>query len=459
VSMLVLRGAVSPPRFARASQGRSSLPRIVMAAALCAFAIAVAAPAAPDAQTSAAPATQRADLDQAYSLMRAGKPGEAIPVFESYVRVHPDDLAARRDFAYLLAHQGLLGRAIEQMEAARKLAPEDADIVLQLGYWYLDARRDDDALREFDAASRLAPADARPRLQRAYLLDARGEHYSAYRDFYAASRSDDPKLAAAATTSLRRLSLFGNAPQPAPWFGEIYLEHRAAERFGTQAGDLMLREGRELCSSSPWEGYLTARVAWLREETPGTLPVSISDNPTLIGIGLRTRPLKSAPGLTTYAELARVVVTPKFALGNGRTDFRAGFYYYDECAPRPRSGGVYGTGHVRDLYAEGAYYSRFGDNWIGSVRYRDGYRARTFRRSALDLYAAAQVWADSRGDYYNNVAEVGPGVRYLPDLPGNWQITVEYIRGSYLGRDRRTPNPFGSHYGDVRATIAVFGYF
>jgi len=79
--------------------------------------------------------------------------------------------------------------------------------------------------------------------------------------------------------------------------------------------------------------------------------------------------------------------------------------------------------------------------------------------SALDVYAGGQVWLDSRGDFFDNFAEVGPGVRYLPPWPGNRQISAEYVRGWYLGRDGRTRNPFDSDYDDLRATIAAFSYF
>jgi len=436
-----------------------------IAACVCVFVVVIAlaaspgAPAADTEEAGAAYSPDLAELDGAYELVRQGKGSEAIPIFETYLASHPKDLVTHLDFAYLLDSQGLRDRALQQLEVARDQDPRNPGIALQLGYWYLDAGRDDDALREFTAASRLDPGNERPRIQRAYLLDARGDHYGAYRNFHAASRSDDPELAAAAGAALRRMSLFGGAPQPEPWWGELYMEHSVGERFDTQAGSLILREGLKLRPGSPWEAYLTARAAWLEQETMGALAASVNDDSTLVGVGLRVRPLRRLPDLITYAEVARVVDTPEFELEDERTDFRAGFYYYGEWAPRAEAPDYYAPGRMRNVYAEGAYYSRLGDNWIGYARYRDGWRARTSARSALDFYVGVGVWGDSRGDFYNNVAEVGPGVRYLPDLPGDWQITVEYVRGLYLGNDDRTPRPFDSEYDDVRATVALFSYF
>ena len=56
---------------------------------------------------------------------------------------------------------------------------------------------------------------------------------------------------------------------------------------------------------------------------------------------------------------------------------------------------------------------------------------------------------DSNGDFYDNVAEVGPEVRValfrrLPQL----QVRATYLRGFYTIHD--SANPYGARYGDLR---------
>jgi tetratricopeptide (TPR) repeat protein len=404
-----------------------------------------------------APPADRAALNAAYDLMARGQGAEAIPIFDAYLRERPNDVTARIDFAYLLDKQGDQARAIEQMELARQSSPLDAALAKQLGYWYLQAGRPQDALAEFDAVLLLTPEDQEARVQRAYILDERGDHYAAARDFALAADGEDAEIAAEARETLRSLLLFGNRPQPAPWWGELYAEHRIARRFDTQTGNAVLREGISLGRDSCVDLYLTARSGWLRQDSADALPITLTDNSTLVGLGLRAQP-RSMPGLTAFVEVSSVVQEPTFVVNDESTDFRAGLYYFGNYGVERQADG-YVRGPVSELYGEAIYYNRFGNNWIGTLRYRYGYRIAASRRSAVDAYLSGQVMADTQGDFFNNVAEPGIGLRWMPPLPGNWQLTLEYVQGYYTGNDSRTPNPFDSSYDDLRGTIAVFTYF
>ena len=57
---------------------------------------------------------------------------------------------------------------------------------------------------------------------------------------------------------------------------------------------------------------------------------------------------------------------------------------------------------------------------------------------------------DTRGDYYSNVAEFGPGLRLAVPRLSSLQFHVEFLHGVCLGRGHRTRNPCRPNFTDVR---------
>jgi hypothetical protein len=72
---------------------------------------------------------------------------------------------------------------------------------------------------------------------------------------------------------------------------------------------------------------------------------------------------------------------------------------------------------------------------------------------SLSAYGAAYVWFDTHKDWWNNLALVGPGLRYKPLGMLDLAFKAEYLWGRYYGRERKEdPNPYARNVRDVRIT-------
>ena len=76
----------------------------------------------------------------------------------------------------------------------------------------------------------------------------------------------------------------------------------------------------------------------------------------------------------------------------------------------------------------------------------------------MQVLAAVNLVKDSNGNFYNNVLEVGPELRFAPfrHLAG-LHIEAQYLRGFYTVHDR--VNPYGPRYGECRLFLIWSKYF
>lgn len=72
---------------------------------------------------------------------------------------------------------------------------------------------------------------------------------------------------------------------------------------------------------------------------------------------------------------------------------------------------------------------------------------------SLSAYGTAYVWFDTHKDWWNNLALMGPGLRYKPLGMLDLAFKAEYLMGRYYGRERaEDPNPYARNVTDVRIT-------
>jgi hypothetical protein len=72
---------------------------------------------------------------------------------------------------------------------------------------------------------------------------------------------------------------------------------------------------------------------------------------------------------------------------------------------------------------------------------------------SLSAYGTAYVWFDTHKDWWNNLALMGPGLKYKPLGMLDLAFKAEYLVGRYYGRERgEDPNPYGRNVRDVRIT-------
>ena len=63
----------------------------------------------------------------------------------------------------------------------------------------------------------------------------------------------------------------------------------------------------------------------------------------------------------------------------------------------------------------------------------------------LNLYMTGRVFGDTRREFFNNYAEVGPGIAFVPSNRFNLQLRVEQVKGVYLPAGA-TVNPYAKYY-------------
>ncbi len=107
---------------------------------------------------------------------------------------------------------------------------------------------------------------------------------------------------------------------------------------------------------------------------------------------------------------------------------------------------------------DAAYYTRLPD-FIVYLQSRQGVRLVQFgKAAALDAYALENLTFDSKGNYYDNFVEIGPGVRLVtaPVKATTLSTNLEYLGGAYLGRNaNNTRGSTGATYSDFRVTVSL----
>jgi thioredoxin-like negative regulator of GroEL len=107
---------------------------------------------------------------------------------------------------------------------------------------------------------------------------------------------------------------------------------------------------------------------------------------------------------------------------------------------------------------DAAYYSRLPD-CLAYGQSRQGARIMQFgKAAAVDIYGLENLTMDTKGNYYDNYFEAGPGMRFVTAPVGAAVLTtsVDYVFGSYLGRNsNNTRGDTAANYSDFRLTVAL----
>jgi len=107
---------------------------------------------------------------------------------------------------------------------------------------------------------------------------------------------------------------------------------------------------------------------------------------------------------------------------------------------------------------DAAYYSRLPD-CLAYGQSRQGARIMQFgKAAAVDIYGLENLTMDTKGNYYDNYFEAGPGMRFVTAPVGAAVLTtsVDYVLGTYLGRNsNNTRGDTAANYSDFRLTVSL----
>jgi len=445
------------------------------------------------------PVLPSALAQQAYDQLSKKNYAAAIDLFRKALEGDADNVSLRKDLGYTYLQQGSLSSAAAEFETIEKAHPDDFNNALELGFLHNQMARNDlakkdfelaakspdpsissraakaleniradeqwklkdqgyrllqeghrsEAIRAFEEAYRQNPQDYAAAMQLGYLYQDEGQIEQARGIFRAATESPDPKVASQAFSALRSV---GGAH--GLWFSSIYFAPFYASRFSDEINSIDAKVG--IRPSRYFQPYIGLRMNRDTRSETGRLPIILADDTAVFALGVQSQPF--GPNSAIYAEAGTAVSLLNHPpAGRAIPDYRVGMDWFrpwglslvEASRQMSRKLAPFGEG-----YFDTAFYSRYGDNIIGLLQGKEGLTLPLKRLLPVQAFAAANVVKDSRGDFYNNIIEIGPGFRFAPfrRMPA-FQIQAQYLRGYYTIRGRRTVNPYGPNYDDCRIFV------
>ena len=298
---------------------------------------------------------------------------------------------------------------------------------------------------------------------------------------------DDP----AAREAERRLRALPPVANLERWYwGEAYSSGEYLGRFGTLVGAGFIRHGTFIPHARWLQPFQEFRFSVDTRSKIGGQRSVIADNFAALSLGLRAQPFE-----TEYLYFYASGGFNKDLLGrrdNGdwTEDFETGVYGFKSWGPGtvlhtlateemiPTTGSVpalsenvqaeppagkssrflWRVAWFADAGADFSYYKRYA-NWIGYGQAHEGFRAfQLGSRLGFDIYAVQNLSWDTRGNYFDNLVELGPGLRWLWTPRRGLEVVLrgEWLKGYYLGRDQRgTRAGAEGQYDDFRVGLSL----
>ncbi len=294
------------------------------------------------------------------------------------------------------------------------------------------------------------------------------------------------KIAVEAERRLDAFPLIGNLDKN--FWGEAYLSGDYLGRFGTVVGSGFIREGAFIPHARWLQPYAEMRFgADTRSGISGERTI-ITDNHVGLYAGARAQ-LLPTEYLFVYGQGGGDVdLLERRHNGDFAYDYQVGIYGFKSWGPgtvllrsppgwkapgdRPDAFSAetrWRDKPWQDLFfwrgdwfvdagADFSYYHRYA-SWIGYGQAHEGFRVFQFSPDmGFDAYVVENISWDVRGNYFDNLFEVGPGARWLWLPYRRWEVILrgEWLNGFYLGRGREAfaTSP-RSHFDEFRATLSV----
>jgi len=410
-------------------------------------------------------------------LNKAGKTAEAIQAYKQAYELDPGDGSAALKLGYLYWGSNLsaartwFGRAAESStpavseegkRAAGMIDRELATYSLKESGYELQRKGDTrGAIRNFEQAVALSPDDYTAMRQIAWWYYALHDYPRSQEWFNRASGSPDPSQAEQAQTALRSV-----AREARPWFLNMYGVPLVTARYSDLISYGQIKLGYKAGTPLHIEPYLSLRVAQDTRTRGGSLPRIFTDNSAVFAVGMALHPL--IPNLSFIGEAGNAVSMlqePPPDRGRAVPDYRGGIVYYgywgaplDSTDRRTPPRFTIPAG-FREIYFDTEFYSRYGNDVIGYLQYKEGFRLPALGDLRTQVFWNLNLAKDSNSDYYNNALEFGPGLRFgFKGIPFP-QIGVQLLRGVYLTQGHHIHNTGKPNYWDARVYLVLAHYF
>lgn len=272
------------------------------------------------------------------------------------------------------------------------------------------------------------------------------------------------------------------------FWGEAYLSGDYLGRFGTVIGSGFIRQGAFIPNARWLQPYAEMRFGVDTKSGISAERTIITDNHVGLYAGIRAQ-LLTTEYLFVYAQGGGDIdLLDRRHNGDLSYDYQAGIYGFKSWGPgtifhkapkawkppedRPDpfspetpwkekklTGLFFWRGDwFIDAGADFSYYHRYA-SWIGYAQAHEGFRIFQYGPNlAFDAYVVENFSWDVKGNYFDNVAEIGPGTRFIWLPYKRWEVVLrgEWLNGYYFGRgrDAYAVKP-RSHYGEFRAALSL----
>jgi tetratricopeptide (TPR) repeat protein len=355
-------------------------------------------------------------LARGYKIIESN-PAAAVPIFEQAVKADSTNLLARRQLASLYITSGRPNEALEQLRYANHLHYSDTTA-----------------------------------LQIAYLLNSLGENQEAYALFTQLNASSNPEIREKAHTASEVLSPILCA-ESHPWWTRVYAAPYYDSRFSNSIFAGALHSGYYQTSDRLLSLFGTIALTRDTRSSGGAVPEIFSDNYLLLGVGIRVEPVRNFITDFQGGIVFDLVERPGKASTNGDvriiSSYGAGWYPPTTIAPEM----TFPLLTFADFYSSLGYYSRY-SNVIGYGHVRGGIRLATSGPASLDVYMRGDLNGDTDRVFYNNIAEISAGLRFIPDYRWGLNILFEQHRGTYWGSST-TPGSYDRYYSSFRIFLIL----
>ncbi|KTD19876.1 tetratricopeptide repeat protein [Legionella londiniensis] len=329
-----------------------------------------------------------------------------------------------------------------------KQYPTNTQALKEAGYLALDLNYRKTAIHFFTRAYRNTQ-EPELAMQLGYLQDLDNNQPLAYQYFELAAKSADQTLALKAQNALVNLAGLQTKAFPKPYFGEVFFTPFSQSRFGLTVRPLIARLGVELDDRWQTKTYLLFRQTDdNKSSSVGELPQIYEDNVRIIGTGVQISPIQRLP-LVGWVEAGGAYDLVFRNRNPWRGDLRGGVMYYNEFGKKTA---YYERLRIKPdyystLYGDITYFSRYDNNVIGTLKTHQGIHLVQYHNALVNLYLSGRIIEDTRREFFNNIAEVGPGLGIIPYNRFNLELRMEWIRGVYLPAGGSV-NPYGKYYNN-----------
>lgn len=414
------------------------------------------------------PKNVRLRRELAYLLLAMGQADEAEKEFAAIVDEAPGDLLSTAQLGFLrLARKDadgampLLERALNgddeglaervrrvlrlpqtvkrSQETSRVRADLDAKALADRSYHkgYLK-----DALRYYSIAHEADPLDFQVMLQLGWTYNVIGDDTQAVKWFSMASKSPEPAIAAEAARAESNLRPANARFRTTAWLFPSYSSRwRDVFTYGQVKAEIKL-------GNLPLRTYLSTRfIGDTRQVSSDARPQYLSESSLIFGGGLAT---DYWHGLMVWGEAGSAVnyLSRRRNLPQMAPDYRGGVSFSRGFG---RLLGAHSRGVFFETNDDGVFVSRFQNDVVLYSHNRFGCTLPAV--AALGGLQTQWYWngnasADLRRQYWANVAEFGPGVRFRwKSMPASWVFSVNFLRGAYT---LNKGNPRGPNFFDLR---------